>query len=72
MNPKAWAARKRAASHEIVHAAAQLERKARRFAPATLAPLGKSAFSAITALPHVDWGANRTRSATLACGCCPT
>jgi len=29
--------------NEIVHAAAQLERKARRFAPGTLAFLGKSA-----------------------------
>jgi hypothetical protein len=41
---------------EIVHAAAQLERKAHRFAPGTLAFRGKSAYSVITALPHVDWG----------------
>lgn len=55
MITKACAARKRAARNEIVHAAAWLERKARRFAPGTLAFLGKS-HSAITAPPHVDWG----------------
>src|SRR5262245_15100666 len=45
---------------EIAHAAAQLEQKIRFFAPGALAFLGKAAYSAITAVPRVDWGRQPT------------